>query len=233
MLLNDGKERIEAFISENFARGSKAYTRYKLLKYSVKKATIKGLFLEFGVMNGRSLKFLAECRPDKRFYGFDSFKGLPESWGDSYPKGWLKVDQPPNILGDVILVEGLFQDTLETFLEDHDEPVSFLHLDADLYSSTNYVLTTLADAGRIVKGTVIEFDELFREDDYQRVLDDEYRAYKDFLEKYDVKVRWLKYFRSTHYIRFLKYLRWKKEKASIRASLIIENFKKGNDEKRQ
>lgn len=226
MLLIDGKELIEEFISENFTRGQKAYSRYQLLNYSVNKASINGLFLEFGVMKGRSLKFLAKCRPDKRFYGFDCFKGLPESWGDSYPKGWLKVDQPPEIPGDVVLVAGLFQDTLEPFLEEHGGPVSFLHLDADLYSSTNYVLSTLANAGRIVKGTIIEFDELFRQDDGQKVLYDEYRAYKDFMKKYDIKVSWLKYFRSTHYIHFLKYLRWKKEKASIRASLIIESFQK-------
>lgn len=223
--LKEGKKLIKEFISENFIRGHEVYSRFNLLNYSVNEAKIKGLFLEFGVRDGISLKFLAECRPDKRFYGFDSFKGLPEGWGNIYPKGWLKVDQPPHISGDVILIEGLFQDTLELFLEDHPEPVSFLHMDADIYSSTNYVLSTLADAGRIVKGTIIEFDEVFRQA-HQKVLYDEYRAYKDFVEKYDVKVRWLKYFQIKGNICFLRYFRWKKRRASIIASLIVESFQK-------
>jgi len=214
MLLKDGQKLVNAFLKEHFIENQRAPSRSHLLKWAVNKATQPGLFLEFGVWKGDSLKFLAECRPDKRFHGFDTFKGLPEWWSNGYPKGHMKLDHLPYIPGDVILIEGLFQDTLEPFLEEHPEPVSFLHMDADLYSSTNYVLSTLADAGRIVKGTIIEFDEVFYQDTAHTLLDDEHRAYLKFMDDYDVKVRWLHFFQRTR----------RGRRATTRASLIIEEF---------
>jgi len=226
LTLKDGKKLIADFLSENFTWGQKAPSRLDLLKYSVTQAFNDGLFLEFGVLGGYSLKYLAECRPDRRFYGFDTFEGIPENWGEFYPKGHGKQDHIPQIPGDIILIKGLFQDTLEPFLEEHSEPVSFLHMDADLYSSTNYVLSTLANAGRIVKGTIIEFDEVFFQDSHNTVLNDEYRAYLEFMERYEVKVRWLQFYhRKTSYI-WKKMFRWTKRVATIRASLVIESFQK-------
>ena len=214
MLLKDGEKLVNAFVKEYFTENQRTPTRRHLLKWSVNKAIQPGLFLEFGVWKGDSLKFLAECRPDKRFYGFDTFKGLPEWWSNGYPKGHMALDHAPYIPGDVILIEGLFQDTLKPFLEKHNEPVSYLHMDADLYSSTKYVLTTLADAGRIVKGTIIEFDEVFYQDSAHTVLDDEHRAYLGFMAKYDVRVKWLYFFQRIKQGR----------QATTRASLIIKEF---------
>ena len=210
MLLTEGQKLVDAFVEKYFTESQRMPTRLDLLEYSVKQAVNDGLFLEFGVWKGDSLKYLAECRSDRRFYGFDTFKGLPEWWSDFYPKGHMELDAPPYVPGDVILVEGLFQDTLEPFLEEHDGSVSFLHLDADLYSSTKYVLFTLADAGRLQKGTIIEFDEVFYQDSAHTVLDDEHRVYNEFMEKYDVKVRWLKFFQ---------------HRATTRGCLIVTRFK--------
>ena len=209
MLLKDGRKLVKAFIRKYFTEKQRMATRLDLLKYSVNQAGKDGLFLEFGVWKGDSLKFLAEVRPDIRFYGFDSFEGLPEWWSDFYPKGHMKLDAPPYIPGDVILVKGLFQDVLDPFLSKNDEPVSFLHLDADLYSSTKYVLFKLADENRIQKGTIIEFDEIFYQDSSHTILDDEYRVYNEFIKKYDVRVKWLRFFQ---------------RRFTTRASLLIESF---------
>jgi len=214
MLLKDGQKLVDAFLKEHFTENQRTPSRRHLLKWSVNKALNPGLFLEFGVWKGDSIKFLAECRPGKRFYGFDTFKGLPECWSEGYPKGHMKLDHVPYVPGDVTLIEGLFQDTLEPFLEEHSETVSFLHMDADLYSSTNYVLSTLADAGRIVKGTIIEFDEVFYQDTAHTLLDDEHRSYLKFMEDYDVSVKWLHFFQRTR----------RGRRATTRASLIIEEF---------
>jgi len=209
MLLKDGRKLVKAFIRKYFTEKQRMATRLDLLKYSVNQAGKDGLFLEFGVWKGDSLKFLAEVRPDIRFYGFDSFEGLPEWWSDFYPKGHMKLDAPPYIPGDVILVKGLFQDVLDLFLSKNDEPVSFLHLDADLYSSTKYVLFKLAEENRIKKGTIIEFDEIFYQDSSHTILDDEYRVYNEFIKKYDVRVKWLRFFQ---------------RRFTTRASLLIESF---------
>jgi len=222
MILKEGQKLITAFLNENLTEKKRSPSRLDLLRYSVLEAKKPGLFLEFGVLKGYSLNFLAKCKPNQQFYGFDCFKGLPETWGN-IPKGYGKLDYIPYVPENVILIEGLFQDTLEPFLEDHNDSVSFLHLDADLYSSTKYVLSTLANAGRIQKGTIIEFDEIFFQDSSNTVLDDEYRAYKDFMRDYDVKVRWIQFYQRKINERWL-FFRRIVMKSTIRASLVIEKI---------
>ena len=120
-----------------------------------------GLWLEFGVGRGDSLRMFAKENPQHHFYGFDWFKGLPEDWGVGIhctPKGSYAQSEVPTMPENVTLVQGLFQDTLGNFLWDHPGEVSFAHLDADLYSSTRYVLDQL-DA-RLRPGALLAFDEI-------------------------------------------------------------------------
>ena len=49
-----------------------------LLTFALKQAP-PGLALEFGVFKGTTINHLARQAPDRRFYGFDSFTGLPDT----------------------------------------------------------------------------------------------------------------------------------------------------------
>jgi len=122
-------------------------------------------YLEFGVFQGDSIRHWAglNTNPDSRFYGFDSFEGLPEDWkrfDGQMVKAHFDVDGAlPDIDDDrVSFVPGWFQETVDVFLEKF-EPRSQLvvHVDSDLYSSALYVLTRL-DA-LLVPGTIVVFDE--------------------------------------------------------------------------
>lgn len=146
----------------------------------------KGLNLEFGVYKGYSLNTLAKIDPSLKWYGFDSFDGLPEKWND-LPKGYFKC-KPPKCESNVELIIGLFQDTLVPFLNTHKENVSIIHIDSDIYSSCKYVLNTLKD--RIVSGTIIIFDELGGYSDYK---EHEYKAFKEFISENDLKYECLGY----------------------------------------
>mgnify|MGYP001828663659 FL=1 len=57
------------------------------LAHAVGNVKIDGLFLEFGVWQGRSINFISTCT-ESTVHGFDSFEGIPESWegmpGGSY-----------------------------------------------------------------------------------------------------------------------------------------------------
>lgn len=78
----------------------------------------------------------------------------------------------------VNFVKGLFSDTLPDFIEKNKETLNskqlLIHLDADLYSSTFYVLQELRKY--IKKGDLILFDEFFS----FRNANTEFRAFFDF-----------------------------------------------------
>jgi hypothetical protein len=142
------------------------------------------LYLEFGVWQGASLRAWSKLlrNPFSSLHGFDSFEGLPEAW-DRFPKGTFNVNGMLPQFDDsrVILHKGWFHETLPNFvMPAHDRLV--LNLDADLYSSTSYVLETLREA--ICPGTIILFDEFH---DRQH----EVKAFSEFIEAYHLKFRFL------------------------------------------
>lgn len=161
-------------------RGARRFgDREELFAHSLQSARAGGLILEFGVADGASINRIAALVPGEAVYGFDSFAGLPEGWG-TLGKGHFKAEALPMVRENVGLVVGLFQETLGAFLAEHRGKVRFLHLDADLYSSTTYVLKALLEEGRIQEGTVVQFDELFGYLYWWR--DGEYRALKELEE---------------------------------------------------
>lgn len=143
-------------------------------KTAVDAAILDGLKLEFGVATGSSIRALSSLTNSK-WYGFDSFKGLPEAWHTEQVGGF--ACDVPECGENVELVIGLFQDTLDDFLKDHKEIVSILHIDCDIYSATKFVFDRLRD--RILPGTIIIFDEL---KGYNGWEDHEYKAFMEFLD---------------------------------------------------
>jgi len=105
-----------------------------LLSAAVRLSCPDGLFLEFGVATGRTIRQIASLR-SAPIYGFDSFEGLPEHWRSGFDKGSF-AGSLPHVPNNVTLIKGLFDETLAKFLLSNPDKVSFLHVDCDLYSST-------------------------------------------------------------------------------------------------
>jgi O-methyltransferase len=123
-------------------------------------------YLEFGVWKGESLEKWTAINTDaqSRFYGFDSFEGLPEPWNHSFGKA-IGTDTfdvggmlPTMKDARVRFVKGWFQHTVRDFLRHTELPHPIVvHVDSDLYSSALYVLCTLDSI--LERGDVIMFDE--------------------------------------------------------------------------
>ncbi|HEY8964092.1 MAG TPA: TylF/MycF/NovP-related O-methyltransferase [Alphaproteobacteria bacterium] len=119
-------------------------------------------YYEFGVHEGRSIHFWSQmvANLDSRFYGFDSFEGLPEDWDPENPKGTFNVaGNIPELHDDrVAFIKGWFQDTLpvnQNLFETNMPKI--IHLDADLYSST---MTVFDEVGATIKpNDIVIFDE--------------------------------------------------------------------------
>lgn len=157
------------------------------LKHALSLAPTGGMALEFGVYSGGTLRVIADARADKQVFGFDSFEGLPEDWRAGLPAGTFAVDQLPEVPG-AELVVGLFEDTLADFLAGHPGPVDFLHLDADLYSSTVTVLDQIGS--RLRPGSVVIFDEYFNYPGWEQ---HEHRAWGEFVARSGTSFRYAAY----------------------------------------
>ena len=153
-------------------------TRDQLLNYAISQITVNGLILEFGVFKGSSISLIANNLNKNTIYGFDSFEGLPETWRPGFEKGAFSLHTLPNVPENVSLIKGMFNETLPDFLKEHQEYVSFIHIDCDIYSSTKYVLFGLKD--RITRGTVIVFDEFYN---YLGWKYGEYKAFFEFINE--------------------------------------------------
>ena len=147
------------------------------------------LYLEFGVWKGKSIDFASKNNnnPNSLFFGFDSFYGLPENWTKTHPKGRLNVDGNIPDIDDsrVTFVKGLFNDTLDDFLPKLENLINqnphrqlIINMDADLFSSTAYVLTKLEKM--IVSGTIIRFDEFGETSE-----NSEFLAFRNFVRTYE------------------------------------------------
>ena len=118
-------------------------------------------YLEFGVASGVAFKWWVgkNKNPESRFYGFDVFTGLPEDFGVMKKSHYDTEGKTPTIADDrITFVKGLFQDSLPDFLADYNSKKrKVIHMDADLYSSTLYVLTRFLPL--LKKDDIIIFDE--------------------------------------------------------------------------
>ncbi len=156
-----------------------------LLEFATLAAMPTGLYLEFGVAWGRSINIIA-AKTINTVHGFDSFDGLPEDWGIMAERGAFKQERAPDVAANVKLHVGLFDATLPYFLQQNSESISLLHLDADLYSSTKYVLDEVE--ARIRPNSIIVFDEYFN---YPGWTKGEFLAWQEFVSRKKIAYTYL------------------------------------------
>jgi hypothetical protein len=146
-------------------------------------------------------------------HGFDSFQGLPEDWKNGkymrdgtllYKAGAfdLNGEAPvvdrfydhvalrgrPEPVNNVVFHKGWFDSTVPSFLDLHDQPVAFIHADADLYSSTKNFLDEICRRRLLKAGSVILFDEYWN---YEHWEEGEYKAWMEVVNKYTIKFCYL------------------------------------------
>ncbi len=154
-------------------------------KLGIDAAVIDGLVLEFGVRFGTSIRLISTL-VDQNVHGFDSFQGLPEAWHNESKGSYSTKGVIPFVPQNVILHEGWFEETLPEFVKQHPEPIRFMNIDCDIYSSTKTVLDIFAK--QIISGTVIVFDEYIGNQHWR---EDEFKAFQEAALKYKWKYEYL------------------------------------------
>lgn len=162
--------------------------RYSLYQYVLDSKELVDTpidYLEFGVSKGRSFAWWvkANTNQESKFFGFDTFEGLPEAWGVVYKKGDMSALIPEIDDKRAEFVKGLFQDTFIPFTKSYNlnsSRVKVIHLDADLFSSTLFILTSIAPY--LKKGDILLFDEF-------NVPNHEFLAYQCFTQSFYIKTK--------------------------------------------
>jgi len=181
-----------AFVEAQMPQVPSFKDRFRLMKYALGQRSVNGgLICEFGVHEGESINRIARWVPDAEIHGFDSFEGLPEEWQSDIGKGAFATSRVPKVASNVKLHKGWFDSTLPGFRSEHSGPIAFLHVDADLYSSTRTIFKVLG--GQVIPGTVIQFDEYFN---YPGWREHEHRAFSEFCSEQAVQFRYLGFSRS-------------------------------------
>jgi hypothetical protein len=177
------------WVANNFGSHSRFPTKNKLLRSVITKiekdlmiSPRPFVILELGVAYGDTLRLLQKLSKARfLYYGFDSFKGLPESWR-GLPKGAFSNFGPSSISYDqndihtINFVVGWVEETLIDFPAPDRSALKFIMFDMDLFAPTRFAYKNLR--GQINKGDYIYFDEAFDSD--ERLLIREYFL-KDFM----------------------------------------------------
>jgi Macrocin-O-methyltransferase (TylF) len=162
--------------------------RIASVRGAVSEVNIQGDYAQFGVFRGKTARYIESLMTgDRKLHLFDSFEGLPEDWTKNKKAGFfaLSPDEIPTFDPERVVVhKGWFKDTVPVWAEESSASIAFIHIDADLYSSTIDVLFNLDK--RIVAGTVILFDEYVMGQS-----DDEHRALLDWAAKFNRKFDYL------------------------------------------
>jgi hypothetical protein len=131
-----------------------------------------GLWAEFGVWRGTTLSRMLRRHTELAavpavIHGFDSFEGLPEKWHVgaghlSYGTGSFYAGGKPPFQNDRVRWHaGWYRDTVPAWANElarSGEQISFIHMDADLYSSSAQVFEALEE--HFASDVWIVFDEL-------------------------------------------------------------------------
>lgn len=159
------------------------------LEVAIGEVSIDGDFAEFGVYKGRSATHILELmKGERKLHLFDSFEGLPEDWTKGKAAGTFAISEDEIPTFDdprTVVHKGWFKDTVPGWAQSTSTPLAFIHMDADLYSST---MEAFVPINHMIKpGTIILFDEYT-----QGRTDHEHRALYDWAAKFGRKFehRW-------------------------------------------
>lgn len=184
--INKHKNKFEY---NDFYRWTRNYEdRLKLFQYTIDKYIKEEpiIYLELGVSKAVSFRWWLDhiTNPQSQFFGFDTFEGLPENWGQ-YQAGAMSAAMPDINDPRAHFFKGIFQETLVPFIDDnrdllHSNVRKVIHMDADLYSSTIFSLSQLYPY--LNNGDLIFFDEF-------NVATHEFKAFKEFTESFYIELK--------------------------------------------
>ncbi len=135
---------------------------YTLFQFSRATAPLNGCSAECGVYRGGGSVLIAGGAPSRRHYAMDTFEGFPDVLSDVdrheetgfSDATYSEVSRLFQDYANIIALKGPFSETLPSIAH---QAFSFVHVDADLYVSTQECLKFFYE--RMLPGGVMLFDD--------------------------------------------------------------------------
>jgi len=163
------------FWYQQFGKARITPDRFDLLKIGSKLLEFDFVYLEFGVAWGDSMRCMVELTLESdqvELHGFDTFEGLHEPHHGNITEGsFTQNGIVPNIPG-VTFHQGFFTETFSG-TEGYLRRPLFVMCDADLFSSTSCILSTIRIS--LKEGDLLYFDDLHIPNQERLALDLEMR----------------------------------------------------------
>jgi|TARA_Y100000389_G_C17443254_1_gene509962 O-methyltransferase len=167
---------------------AKFYTFNKIWN-NIKLDSIDGDYIEFGMLNGKTLlhsyKVSKKLNLHKniKFWGLDSFEGFPVEnhnfyKNENFKSSYKKVLKTFNKYSEINIVKGFFSESLQTPLLDNLRKLSFVYIDCDIYESSLDIIPFIKD--RTLPGSFIMID------DYSSIDHNGKSIAKAFLENFKI-----------------------------------------------
>jgi hypothetical protein len=187
------------------------------LKKYVRPSDLTDIY-EFGVYTGTSMidignVFADQGIPIRKFFGLDSFQGLPHGMEDGDQTDWTEgnystqehfdgydIEEAMKLVEHHIrdrcrlntliqMIPGFYENSLtpEAILKYDMQPALYVDIDVDLYSSTITAVSFMIESSLIVPGTIIGYDDWGGTMGWRLALNGESKAHKELCEKYNMK----------------------------------------------
>lgn len=184
-------------LSADYRKPDKTGVSYWNAVFDLVSVEDNDLFVELGVFKGTTATIIGNILKEVSraavhtpvLHAFDCFEGLPEKWRDLDP-GTFSLKSLPKVPDNVKLIDGLFKDSLpHATAQWDDKKIALLHMDADLYSSTEDGFRELHQFFK--PGTIIAFDEFALWPGFHKGKQSEFEALIDASEKYGFKYEYV------------------------------------------
>lgn len=163
------------FWYQQFGKARITPDRFDLLEIGSTLLEFNFVYLEFGVAWGDSMRRMVEITVESNqveLHGFDTFDGLHEPHHGHITQGsFTQNGNVPDVPG-VVFHKGFFAETFSG-TESYLQKSLFVMCDADLYSSTSYILRTIRTSLKF--GDLLYFDDLHIPNQERLALDLEIR----------------------------------------------------------
>jgi len=147
--------------------------------------------MEFGVYKAGMINHQAKKFPKLKFFGFDSFEGLRDSWSGMAPQRLYDLGgRLPRVRPNVTLVKGWFSETGPRWKAENATAGTplLVHVDCDTYAATVDALELCS--GYVEHGLIIHFDDYFGFPNW-RV--GGFKAMQEWTERLGLRVTYLSY----------------------------------------